>query len=521
MRSKLELRSLMLLLLVLLPFSAAAQTTPPTSPPATTTPAEQTLKPEQLDAIVAPIALYPDNLLAQVMMASTYPLEVVQAARWAEANKELKGDALKQTIEKLTWDDSVKSLIATPSVLAMMSTKLDWTQKLGDAVLAQQPDLMDAVQRLRMRAQGTDKLKSSKEQNVTVRQEGGKQVVAIQPTNPETVYVPYYDPAVVYGTWPYPEYPPDYWYPDDYWFPGGVIAAGIAFGTGYALWRWWDNNHWRGHIDWNKRDIDVRRNNVVQNWQHNPQHRRGVAYNNPKVRQQFAGAAGRPVDRAKAGDRTKQVSQVKRPAQGNKQAKGKGTAQGKRTAQGKAQGKKSAQNRGGQAKKSAQAKRSNQAKRSSQARRSGQQHARGAQQRTRSVARVQRQSYAPRGAMQRSAGRSFGGGGRSFGGGGFRGGGRGGGRRSDIRVKHDIALLGRLENGLGWYRFAYRGGTRQYVGVMAQEVRHIAPGAVLRESNGTMRVDYERLGLKFQTYDQWRAGGGRIPAPARAIGAAR
>ncbi len=319
MRSKLELRSL-ILLLVLLPFSAAAQSQPATSPPAAPS-AEQTLKPEQLDAIVAPIALYPDNLLAQVMMAATYPLEVVQAARWAEANKELKGDALKQAIEKLTWDDSVKSLIATPSVLAMMSTKLDWTQKLGDAVLAQETDVMDAVQRLRVRAQGTDKLKSSKEQNVTVRQEGGKQVVAIQSTNPETVYVPYYDPAVVYGTWPYPEYPPDYWYPDDYWFPGGVIATGIAFGTGYALWRWWDNNHWRGHIDWNKRDIDVRRNNVVQNWQHNPQHRRGVAYNNPKVRQQFAGATGRPGDRAKAGDRTKQVSQVKRPAQGNKQAK--------------------------------------------------------------------------------------------------------------------------------------------------------------------------------------------------------
>ncbi len=523
MRSRADFTSLMLLLFVLLPCGAAAQTTPSaTPPPASAT--EGTLKPEQLDAIVAPIALYPDNLLAQVLMASTYPLEVVQAERWAAEHKGLEGDALKQAIEKLTWDDSVKSLLATPSVLTMMSKKLDWTQKLGDAVLAQETEVMDAVQRLRTKAQATDKLKSTKEQNVTVKQEGGRQVVAIEPTNPDTIYVPYYDPAVVYGAWPYPDYPPDYYYPDDTYFPGGVIATGLVFGSAYALWRWANWDHWHGHVDWNRRNIDINRGGRVEHWRHNPQHRHGVAYNNPRVRQQFAGAGNRPGDRpgdrakagqrpaggAKAGDRTKQAGQTKRPSQGNKSAKGKGSAQGKKAAQGKgsAKGKKSAQGKGGQAKKSAQARRSTQAKRTSQARRSTQQHARSTSQRTRNVARVQRQSVSrSRGGMQRS----FGGGGRSFGGGGFRGGGGRGGRRSDIRVKHDVALLGRLDNGLGWYRFAYNGSTHLYVGVMAQEVQILAPDAVTHDRDGILRVDYDRLGLTFQTYEQWIAAGRQIP----------
>src|SRR5262245_66408269 len=138
-------------------------------------------------------------------MASTYPLEVVQAERWAAEHKNLDGDRLRKEVEKQAWDDSVKSLVATPSVLTMMSKKLDWTQKLGDAVLAQQPDVMDAIQRLRSKAYAKEKLKSTKEQKVTVKQEGNRQLVAIEPTDPNTVYVPYYDPAVVYGDWLYPD----------------------------------------------------------------------------------------------------------------------------------------------------------------------------------------------------------------------------------------------------------------------------------------------------------------------------
>ena len=195
-------------LFMLMPIAALAQgQTPPAAAD------QQLLKAEELDALVAPIALYPDTLLAEVLMASTYPLEVVQADRWATENKALKGDQLKAAVDKQAWDDSVKSLVATPSVLSMMSTKLDWTQKLGDAVLAQQPDVMDAVQRLRTKAQANNKLQSTKEQKVSVKQEQSKQVIVIEPAVPDTMYVPYYDPGVVYGGWPYPSYPPYYFPP--------------------------------------------------------------------------------------------------------------------------------------------------------------------------------------------------------------------------------------------------------------------------------------------------------------------
>src|SRR3954471_8386921 len=172
-------RSMVLLLaiLILTPFSAFAQNQ--ASPAAVSN--EQLLKSEELDALVAPIALYPDSLLSLLLMASTYPLEVVQADRWVKENKKLKGDALKGEVDKQAWDESVKSLSASPDVLAMMSSKLDWTMKLGDAVLAQQPDVMDAIQRLRTRADANNKLASTKEQRVTKTQsQSGKQVIAIE-----------------------------------------------------------------------------------------------------------------------------------------------------------------------------------------------------------------------------------------------------------------------------------------------------------------------------------------------------
>ena len=171
-----RLVALMFSLLVLAPLTALAQNqpTPPNQPTPAATSGEQLLKPEELDALVAPIALYPDNLLSLVLMASTYPLEVVVADRWAKENKNLKGDQLKAAVDKQAWDDSVKSLVATPDVLSMMSTKLDWTRKLGDAVLAQQPDVMDAIQRLRTKAEANNKLTSTKQQKVTKKQEQGK-----------------------------------------------------------------------------------------------------------------------------------------------------------------------------------------------------------------------------------------------------------------------------------------------------------------------------------------------------------
>ncbi len=159
--------------------------------PADAAPQQQLLDAGQLDQLVAPIALYSDPLLAQVLMASTYPLEVVQADRWAKANKSLKGDALTTALDKQDWDASVKELVSTPTVLAMMNDKLDWTQALGDAVLAQQADVMDAIQRLRAKAQANGKLETTKQQKVTVKQDqGSAPVIEIEPASPEVVYVP-------------------------------------------------------------------------------------------------------------------------------------------------------------------------------------------------------------------------------------------------------------------------------------------------------------------------------------------
>ena len=198
----------------------------------------------QLDQLVAPIALYPDPLLAQVLMASTYPLEVVQADRWAKANKKLKDEKLKAALEKQDWDASVKELVSTPTVLAMMNDKLDWTQQLGDAVLAQQADVMDAIQRLRAKAQANGKLETTKQQKVTVKQErAGAPIIEIEPASPDVVYVPYYDPAVVYGEWPYPDYPPYYYPPPAGYIVGGAIATGVAWGAAYAIGREiWDDS---------------------------------------------------------------------------------------------------------------------------------------------------------------------------------------------------------------------------------------------------------------------------------------
>jgi hypothetical protein len=196
--------------------------------PASTKPQQQSLDAGQLDQLVAPIALYPDPLLAQVLMASTYPLEIVQADRWAKANKSLKGDALTAALDKQDWDASVKQLVSTLTVLAMMNDKLDWTQALGDAVLAQQADVMDAIQRLRAKAQANGKLETTKQQKVTVTQDQGSPIIEIEPASPEVVYVPYYDPGVVYGAWPYPAYPPYYFPPPAGWVVGGAIATGLV-----------------------------------------------------------------------------------------------------------------------------------------------------------------------------------------------------------------------------------------------------------------------------------------------------
>jgi hypothetical protein len=201
---------------------AFAQTPAPAPAPAqqqqpATDPQGPVFKPEELDQIAAPIALYPDDLLAMVFMAATYPLEIVQADRWRKdaKNAKLQGKELEDALQSQPWDPSVKSLTPFPQVLDMMSQKLDWTQKLGDAVLAQQSDLMTAVQRLRQKAQGSGALKTSEQQ--VVKTEG--QTIIIQPAKPDTVYVPTYNPTTAYGAWPYPAYPPYYYPPPAAYYP--------------------------------------------------------------------------------------------------------------------------------------------------------------------------------------------------------------------------------------------------------------------------------------------------------------
>ena len=177
------------------------------------------LRPEELDQLTASIALYPDDLVAQVLSASTYPVEVVQAARFAKEKKDLKGEKLMAAAKDKDWDPSVKAMLEFPDVLKMMDEKLDWTTKVGDAFLSQQRDVMDSIQRLRRKANEAGNLKTTQEQKVVVEQQ--TQTIVIQPANPQVVYVPTYNPTVVYGTWPYPAYPP---YPV---YPPGYVATGV------------------------------------------------------------------------------------------------------------------------------------------------------------------------------------------------------------------------------------------------------------------------------------------------------
>jgi hypothetical protein len=526
------------------PAMALAQGTdkaaPPAAPaaapaaPAVAPPVEQPLlKPEQLEALVAPIALYPDELLVNVLAASTYPVEVVMADRWWKERKKLKGDALKAEIDKQSWDDSVKALASTADVLAMMNDKLEWTKNLGDAFLAQQADVMDAIQRLRTRAYERKKLVTTKQQKVIVKTEESKQVIVIEPAVADTIYVPYYEPAVVYGDWPYAAYPPYYFgYPA--YIGAGVVAAGLAFGAAWAIGRW--GNYWGGGCNWGNRNVYVnhRTVNVGGGWQHNPAHRGGVRYTNVNVQQRFgnanikAGAADRAdfrgrdgqqvlnpdKARAGAGDRAKgggdRAGAADRAKGGGDRAKGAADRAKGGGDRAKAAGAKGGGDRAKAANRAAGGAGAGNRAAAAGAARGGALDISSGRAAAAASARGQASMASmPRGGGSISAGGGFRGGG---GGGGFRGGGGGGGRRSDIALKHDIVLLGRLADGLGYYRFSYLGSRKAYVGVMAQEVELVKPEAVTRGRDGYLRVYYEKLGLKFRTYRDWLAGGARIPA---------
>ena len=269
-------------------------------------PQQQSLTQQELAQLVAPIALYPDALLAQVLTASTYPLEVAMAARWSEKNPDLKGAALEDAMQKVSWDPSVKGLTSVPQVLAMMNDKLDWTQQLGEAFLAQPDDIQNAIQALRARADEAGNLKSSKEQKVrrvaatpSPGYVGPPEYIVIEPVEPDYVYVPVYDPVVVYGAdyWP-PAYVPFFWHPP-WWTVGPVIGFGAAAFVGPALWY---------HYNWGNRGyaavqtntalysrfnrVNVTGGGQFQNWRFDAAHRANVPFKNTNLQRQFGNVGG-------------------------------------------------------------------------------------------------------------------------------------------------------------------------------------------------------------------------------------
>jgi|GEM_PF-177384 len=314
----------------------SASTAPPPSAPAqastpAATPAATPLTDAQLAQIVAPIALYPDALLSQIFMASTYPLQVIEADRWVKANPSVTGTAAEKALEAQPWDPSVKSLVNFPTVLDMMSKELTWTQQLGDAFVTDQKATMDAVQKLRAKAKAEGNLNSNTQQVVT---EPAPQTIVIESSSPSVVYVPTYNPTVVYGTWAYPAYQPYYYYPPGY--TAGVAA--VSFGVGVACGAAW-GYAW-GHCNWNRGDVNINvnqnnqfnqninrqnytnnyQNNLQNNqsnrqtnrqdtqnnfqngkgtWQHDASQRGGVPYGNDKAAQKYGGYSQQQAQQAR------------------------------------------------------------------------------------------------------------------------------------------------------------------------------------------------------------------------------
>ncbi len=274
---------------------AYAQTTTALAPAQSQTQNDQSFSQAQIQQLVAPIALYPDPLLTQVLMASTYPLEVVEAARWSHDNPGVTGQALQTAMQSQSWDPSIKALTAVPQTLQMMNDRLDWTQQLGDAFLAQQQGVLDAVQTLRTEAQAAGNLQSTPQQVVTTApppagqiDPGARQPIVIEPVNPDVYYVPVYNPAVVYGAWDYPAYQPFYWSP-----PGFVASNIVSFAAGVAVGAAiWGNCDWWHHnviINVNRYNVFNHTNiNIANNvWVHNPAHRGNVPYRNAALAARF------------------------------------------------------------------------------------------------------------------------------------------------------------------------------------------------------------------------------------------
>ena len=299
-----------------------------------TAPAEQAatrIPPDQLDSLVAPIALYPDPLLSQTLVASTYPLEVIQLKQWLDQHKDLKDKALADAVQKQDWDPSIQAMAALPDVVKQLADNIKWATDLGNAFLAQQNDVMDAVQRMRKKAKDAGNLKSSEQQKVESKVVESKQVIIVEQANPQVVYVPSYNPVVVYGA---PVYP----YPPIHYPPPGYYAAGMAisFGVGVAMGAMWSGG-WGYHCGWggnnnvyinnnnnfvnnsnrqninnsNRNTNNVNRGSAGNNsWQHNPQHRGGAPYSDKSVANKYGGTTrGESMQTRQANARQNQARQ--------------------------------------------------------------------------------------------------------------------------------------------------------------------------------------------------------------------
>ena len=265
---------------------------------------EAKVPPDQLDALVAPIALYPDPLLAQTLAASTYPLEIVQLQQWLQKNPKLKDKALADAVAKQPWDPSIQAMAGLPDVVKRLADDIQWTTDLGNSFLAQQGDVMDAVQRMRKKAQSSGNLKSNEQQKIETKVVEEKQVIVVEQANPQVVYVPAYNPVVVYGPPIYP-YPPIYYPPPGYYAAGAAISFGVGVAMG-AMWSggWGWNCGWGGsgnvNINVNNNFNRVNHYNNVNNvnnvrggnsWQHNPGHRGGTPYRDRTTADRYGGTA--------------------------------------------------------------------------------------------------------------------------------------------------------------------------------------------------------------------------------------
>ncbi len=279
---------LALLVLCLLARIGLAQGVPPSGEPDAPPPGNPRFSQQELDQMLAPVALYPDALLSQILMAATYPLEVVEAARWSAAHPQALGSDASQAVAGERWDPSVKSLIAVPQVLQVLDSRIDWTERLGDAFLGQRPEVMDTIQQLRARARAAGNLNTTAQMTVADSDDG----IEVSETDPRVVYVPYYDPGLVYGAWWWADYPPVFWSPWAGYGWAGPFAWGVGIGVGVDLFF--------GSWNWRHHDVYGRAGHggPGAGWQFDPGHRHGVPFRDPGLSRQLGRGPAVPAARA-------------------------------------------------------------------------------------------------------------------------------------------------------------------------------------------------------------------------------